>query len=172
MIVNTNLKYAKQDEYYTPAYAVRPLLPFLKPNSKILCPFDKESSEYVKVLRDEGKHRVIYTHIEEGKDFFKMKRPNVDYIISNPPYSTKTEVLQRLFEFKIPFAMLLNANGLFETKKRQNLYKNNHFELLYFDKRIDFMNKDFKIMKGIPFPSVYVCSGILPRQIMFAEIKR
>ena len=32
------------DEFYTPYYAIEPLLKYLKPNSKILCPFDTEES--------------------------------------------------------------------------------------------------------------------------------
>lgn len=40
----------ESDETYTPDYAVKPLLKYLKPNSTIWCPFDKEDSEYVRVL--------------------------------------------------------------------------------------------------------------------------
>jgi hypothetical protein len=53
------------DEIYTPAYAVKVLLPHLKPNSKILCPFDMAHSEYVKVLSNAG-HLVYYPHLELG----------------------------------------------------------------------------------------------------------
>lgn len=41
----------KNDEYFTPKYAVDPILKYLKPNSTIWCPFDKDISEYVRVLR-------------------------------------------------------------------------------------------------------------------------
>ena len=44
-------KLSINDEYYTPEYAVLPLLEFLDPfrGKTIWCPFDKEDSEYVKV---------------------------------------------------------------------------------------------------------------------------
>lgn len=42
------------DEFYTPRYAIEPLLRYLKPKSKILCPFDTEESLYVKVLKGNG----------------------------------------------------------------------------------------------------------------------
>lgn len=43
--------------------------------------------------------------------------PECDYIISNPPYSVKGEVLERLFNIGIPFAMLVGVVGLFESQK-------------------------------------------------------
>ena len=54
----------KNDEYYTPAYAVRPILKYLKPNAKIWCPFDTADSEFVKVLTEAG-HEVVHSHISE-----------------------------------------------------------------------------------------------------------
>lgn len=108
---------SKDDEFYTPEYAIKPLLKYIKPSSKILCPFDTEQSKFVEVLRNEG-HEVLNTHIEMGKDFFKLKKANVDYIISNPPYSVKTEVIEKLFELNVPFAMLVGVVGLYESKKK------------------------------------------------------
>lgn len=35
----------KNDEYYTPDYAVKPIIQFLKEGSKIWCPFDKDDSQ-------------------------------------------------------------------------------------------------------------------------------
>ena len=58
-----------------------------------------------------------------------MEVPECDYIISNPPYSAKTEVLQRLFEIRKPFAMLVGVVGLFESQKRFEMFKNNKFEI-------------------------------------------
>lgn len=108
---------SRNDEWYTPVYAIIPLLKYLKPESKILCPFDTSESNYVKVLRKAG-HNVVCTHISEGKDFFKLKKANVDYIISNPPYSKKTEVLEKCFSLDVAFAMLIGAVGIFESKKK------------------------------------------------------
>ena len=41
------------DEFYTPEYAVFPILKYLKPESRILCPFDSDESNFVKLLRAE-----------------------------------------------------------------------------------------------------------------------
>ena len=45
------------------------------------------------------------THLSTGKDFFSTEPPACDYIISNPPYSLKGEVLERLFDLDKPFAV-------------------------------------------------------------------
>lgn len=161
------------DEFYTPYYAIEPLLKYIKPNSVIWCPFDTEESLFVKTFEKLG-HTVIYTHINEGYDFFETTLPKCDYIISNPPYSCKGEVLERLFSFNIPFAMLVGVVGLFESQKRFNMFKNNEFEIMYMNKRIAYF-KDYNEQKpsfNPPFSSVYVCRNMLPKQIVFEEINK
>lgn len=128
----------------------------------------------MKLLNDNG-HKVIFTHIATNGDFFKSK-PNstIDYIISNPPYSLKYEVFKELFNLKIPFAMLVGVVGLFESQKRFNLFKNNDFEIMYFDKRISYFKSytEPKPSLNQPFSSVYVCKDILPKQIVFETLNK
>ena len=164
------------DEFYTPNYAIEPLLKYLRPSSTILCPFDTEDSNYVKFLRKNG-HTVIYSHIQNGADFFKLSKPNfagIDYIISNPPNSLKFEVFEKLFEIGIPFAMLVGVVGLFESQKRFNLFKDNNFEIMYFNLRISYFKSytDQVTKLNPPFSSVYITKGILPQQIVFETIDK
>lgn len=161
------------DEFYTPEYAINPIMKYIKPNSTIWCPFDEEDSLFVKKFRSEG-HIVIATHINTGTDFFTCEVPECDYIISNPPYSRKGEVLQRLFQIGKPFAMLVGVVGLFESQKRFDMFASNDFEILYMNRRIAYF-KDYSEQKpslNPPFSSVYLCSGMLPKQIVFEEIKK
>lgn len=161
------------DEFYTPYYAIEPLLKYIKPNSTIWCPFDTDESLFVKTFEKLG-YTVIYTHINDGYDFFETTPPECDYIISNPPYSCKGEVLERLFSFNVPFAMLVGVVGLFESQKRFNMFKNNDFEIMYMNKRIAYF-KDYSEQKpslNPPFSSVYVCHNMLPKQIVFEEINK
>lgn len=160
------------DEFYTPKYAVKPILEYIKPNSVVWCPFDKEESNFVKLLKEQG-HKVINTHIDDGNNFFDTE-VECDYIISNPPYSLKTEVLERLFTLGKPFAMLLGVVGIFESQKRFELFKNNNFEVMYFNRRVSYF-KDYSDQKpslNPPFSSVYICSKILPEKIMFKQIDK
>ena len=164
------------DEFYTPNYAIMPLIKYLTPNSYVWCPFDLPESNFVKLLKENG-HRVYHTHINEGKDFFKLIPPQdapIDYIISNPPYSLKFEVFQRLFELNIPFAMLVGVVGLFESKKRFTMFANNNFDIMYLDKRVSYF-KDYTDVKpklNPPFSSVYLTKDILPERIVFEIIDK
>jgi hypothetical protein len=159
------------DEIYTPAYAVKVLLPYLKPNSKILCPFDMAHSEYVKVLSNAG-HIVYYSHLElgGGKDFLTYTKQEVDmfdYIISNPPFSVKDSVLTKLYELNKPFAMLLPISTL-EGVYRSTLFQKHGLEVLVLDKRINFQGQK----KGNWQNTSYFCSSILPKQLIFHTLDK
>lgn len=39
---------SKNDEFYTPEYAIKPILKYIEPHSVIWCPFDEEHSLFVK----------------------------------------------------------------------------------------------------------------------------
>lgn len=161
------------DEFYTPLYAVKPIAKYIKQNSTIWCPFDTEDSIFVKYLCQQG-HSVTATHIKYGQDFFTTQVPKCDYIISNPPYSIKGKVFERLFELDIPFAMLVGVVGLFESAHRFNMFASNNFEIMYFDKRIAYFKsyEEQKPSLNPPFSSVYICHNILPKQIMFEKIDK
>lgn len=122
-----------------------------------------------------GGHKVIHSHIDEGRDFFQTRlKKDPDYIISNPPYSLKTEVLEELFKRDIPFAMLLGVIGIFESQKRFEMFRDNKFEIMYMNKRISFF-KDYKEQTpsaNPPFSTVYICHNMLPQQICFEEIDK
>ena len=166
---------SKNDEFYTPKYAVRPIVKYLKEKGfrRIWCPFDTENSLFVRVLNKEG-FEVVFSHIESGQNFFEMEMFSCDCIVSNPPYSIKGEVLEYLFESRKPFAMLVGIVGLFESKKRFSMFKSNDFEVLYLDKRVAYF-KDYNDQKpslNPPFSSVYLCSQLLPKQICFECIDK
>lgn len=162
------------DEFYTPAYAIKPLLGYLKPESKIWCPFDTEKSLFVSLLREAG-HTVGHTHLSGGVDFFEIPKERferVDYVISNPPYSLKAEVFARLFEVGVPFAMLVGVVGLFESQKRFEMFRDNTWEIMYMNRRVSYLEsyEDSVEKLNPPFSSVYICSGVLPNQVVFEEI--
>lgn len=159
------------DEFYTPWYAVKPILKYIIPHSTIWCPFDTIDSFFVKELKSQG-HNVIYTHLKDNIDFFNTEAPPCDYIISNPPYSCKGEVFKRLFKLGKPFAMLVGVVGLFESQNRFEMFRDNTFEILYMNRRIAYFKdyNDSKPSLNPPFSSVYLCSKMLPKQICFETI--
>lgn len=162
------------DEFYTPAYAIEPILDYIWPGSVVWCPFDTDDSLFVKMLRAQA-CEVTATHIGAGQDFFTTEPPpGCEYIVSNPPYSCKGQVLARLFELGIPFAMLVGVVGLFESQARFEMFRDHDFEILYMNKRVAYFKNygDPKPSLNPPFSSVYVCHKILPKQICFAEINK
>ena len=161
------------DEVYTPAYAVKPILKYIDRGNKlqytIWCPFDTEESEYVKLIRKEG-HKVIASHIDEGKNFFEYEpEEDYDFIISNPPFSIKDDILKRLAELDKPYAMLLPIPTL-QGQKRFEFMKG--CQALIFDKRINYFTDASRksIQKGVSFGSFYLCHDFLPKDLIFEEL--
>lgn len=164
------------DEVYTPAYAVKPLLKYLNAHFHpmhhitIWCPFDKEDSEYVKLFRAEG-YNVIATHIDDGQNFFYYEpEKHYDFIISNPPFSCKDDVIKRLYELNKPYAILLPIPAL-QGQKRFPYMKD--CEALIFDKRINYYTDIEKkqVQKGVSFGSFYLCRNFLPNDLIFEELE-
>lgn len=164
------------DEVYTPAYAVRPLLKYLDmhfhPAHRITiwCPFDKEDSEYVKLFRADG-YNVIATHIDNGQNFFYYEpEQHYDFIISNPPFSCKDDIIKRLYELNKPYAILLPIPSL-QGQKRFPYMKD--CEALIFNKRINYYTDIEKkqVQKGVSFGSFYLCRNFLPNDLIFEELE-
>jgi hypothetical protein len=162
------------DECLTPRYAVLPIVKHLKNRDfqTIWCPFDKDDSFFVRVLRDAG-FIVQYSHIDDGVDFLTCRNvPDVDCIVSNPPFSKKTAILQRLFALDLPFAMILPLNTL-QAKGRVDLFIDHGVEMLCFDARICFYTwgKLDRFPQNNRFPTAYFCRGVLPEKLMFEKLK-
>lgn len=159
-------KFKKNDEYFTPAYAVYPILKRLKAGSRVWCPFDTEDSEFVKVFTLHG-FQVVYGHIQTGQDFFHISVPKCDYIVSNPPYSLKNKVLERLYEIGKPFAMLINFQGIFDSHERFQMFKEHRVEMLWLSPRVNYMSESKTLLRAVPFQSGYICCGICEKQLEF-----
>lgn len=104
-------------------------------------------------------------------DFFQYapSAEAYDCIVSNPPFSCRDKVLERLFELRKPFAMLLNSSGLFDSRKRFSLFAENGIELLILRGRVKFTRRSDGKANSPMFQSWYLCHGMLPKQIVFAD---
>lgn len=150
-------KTGKGDEYYTPKYVVEILLPYLKEKNfkTIWCPCDKEESEFVKVLKDNG-YNVLFSHIEYGQDFLTYEpEEQYDAIITNPPFSIKNKIIQRCLDLDKPFVLLLSATVIQSASLIKLLEKAKELYFIMFDKRISYSGD------RPPFPSWYFTSQIL-----------
>lgn len=108
--------------------------------------------------------------LAEGQDFFTYEPENWDIVVSNPPFSIKDKVLERLYSFNKPFAILLPLNSL-QGKSRYKYFKNG-IQILSFDSRISFHNQNSmdKFIKGTPFASAYFCRDLLPKDLVIEKL--
>ena len=161
--LNTN-SFKEQDEYYTPPILVKPILTFVKPHSTIWCPFDTENSEFVLQLQEAG-HKVIYSHIWYGQDFFNYEpKENYDYIISNPPFSRKLEVFDRLYKLNKPFAMVCPLTML-NYQEVGEFFLDKDLQLLIVDKKVSFNGNTAS------FNNSYYCYKMLPKDLIFTHLE-
>lgn len=160
----------KNDELYTPYYAVEPILKYLPKDKTIWCPFDEEWSAYKNTLMNNG-FQVISSSLEGGLDFFTYEPEKWDIVVSNPPFSIKDKVIARLYELGKPFAILLPLNSL-QGKTRFEYFQQG-VQLLSFDSRICFHTPDnmYETQKGTPFASAYFCRNLLPKDLLIEKLK-
>jgi hypothetical protein len=144
------------DECYTPNYAVTPILKYIPKNAVVWCPFDTQESEFVKEISKSNK--VIFSHIDNGQDFYNYEpSEHWDIIVSNPPFTAKRRIFEWALSFNKPFALLMTLT-IFNDKYPLHLFKeqNKQPQLLKFDKRIKFNN-----LNKITFQCGYVCCELL-----------
>ncbi|HHX67994.1 MAG TPA: tRNA (adenine-N(6)-)-methyltransferase [Gallicola sp.] len=157
-------KFNEKDEYYTPKILVEPILKYIKPNSTVWCPFDTKNSEFVILLKEAG-HKVIYSHIWYGQDFFDYEpKEDYDYIISNPPFTRKLEVLERLYKLNKPFAMILGL-PILNYQEIGNFFLDKDLQLLIVDKKVSFDGNTAS------FNNSYFCYKVLPKDILFEHLE-
>ena len=156
-------KFNEKDEYYTPPILVTPILKYIKSNSIIWCPFDTKESEFVIQLTNAG-HEVIYSHIWTGEDFFEYEPNEYDYIISNPPFTRKLEVLNRLYKLNKPFAMILGL-PILNYQEVGNFFLDKKLQLLIVDKKVSFDGNTSS------FNNSFFCYNILPNDLVFEHLE-
>jgi hypothetical protein len=157
------------DECYTPANGVKPILEFIPKDKTIWCPFDTEESEFVKQISKTNK--VIYSHISIGQDFLNFEPEfEWDMIVSNPPFTNKRAYFERALSFNKPFALIMSNTWLNDSAPKK-LFKEKELQLLMFDKRMKFNSPDGRTNNKITFSSSYYCWNFLPKQIVIRELE-
>lgn len=163
------------NEQYTPRYGVEVLLPHIQhlKDKIIWCAFDKEDSQFVIVLRENG-FKVVSSHIDEGGDFLLSEPKEWDVMISNPPYHNKRVYWERALDLKKPFALLLPLNILSDSvinvtmRERE---REREFQLLIPSRRMRFYNNATGVVGNQPtFKAAYFGVNIFKDQIILAEM--
>jgi len=165
------LRKGTPDDFQTPKEAIDILIPYLKKEWKIWeCASGK--GNIVKALQEKGFDVYGSDIIHNSVCDFLTWRPcqKVDCIITNPPYSLKEKFLERCYELKKPFALLMPLTAL-ESEKRQKLYRKYGVQLIIPNKRFN-----FEIPSGNGggswFATAWFCGNMnLPSQINFIELQ-
>ena len=167
-------KKGSSNDFQTPAFAIDPLLPYIKKEWMIWeCACGK--GNLIKAFISKG-YKVFGTDIINGVDFVNsnntlfLDNRNFDCIITNPPYSLKNEFLETAYEIGKPFAFLLPLTTL-ESKKRQSLFKKYGLEVILFNKRINFEIPSGK-GKGSWFATAWFTHKLdIGKELTFSTIK-
>ena len=159
----------KNDNCYTPAYAVKPVLEYIPKDARVWCPFDTLDSEFVKLISET--HSVEHSHIDTGRDFFEYEPYHWDVMISNPPFTNKRAFFQRALDLGKPFALLM-ANTWLNDRAPMQLFEERGLQLLLLDRRTEFIQPDREVSGKITFSSSYFCCDFLPRDIIIKRIER
>jgi hypothetical protein len=104
------------DDIYTPESIAMAIVKMFNPQGRILEPC-KGKGAFLKYL-PEG---TEWCEIAEGKDFFNYKE-KVDWIITNPPYSTYDKFLDHAFEIADNVVYLVPLNKVFNSFERITKY--------------------------------------------------
>jgi hypothetical protein len=139
------------DEWYTTQDVVDIAIKLLdpEPNSLILCPFDSEDSLFVKTL-EAMEHTVIYGI----DDFIQGQFRLCDYIITNPPFSIKDKVIQKVYEYGVKSVLVMPLDALGGVK-RHNMYKEYGYPSVYIpSRRISYIGAEENVIKGPSFHSI------------------
>ena len=155
------------DECYTPKYVVESIIPFLPKDKVIWCPFDRNNSEFVKVLRSKG-FQVINTHIDYGQDYYDYEPSQWDIMVSNPPFTNKRGIFERALSFGKPFALLMSNTWLNDSAPKV-LFKDKDLQLIMYRNRIKFLNNGV-VNNKITFSSSFFCWNLLEKQIIMIDM--
>ena len=140
------IKMSVQDNYNTPKKGWCDIMQFI-PNKeqKIWCPFYNDGT-CKNILEEMGYTNIIHSN----KDFFTYHEPN-SICLDNPPYSIKEKIIDKLYETKIPFALLLPMDTL--ERKYMKKFLNN-LQVVIPAIRYEYVEGS---KKNPPFKSVWIC---------------
>lgn len=158
----------KNDELYTPDYAILPLLKYIPKNFVIWECTDFGNSNITKVFKNNG-YKVISTNKREVDFLNDNINFDFDIIITNPPYSLKDQFIQKCYEYKKPFCLLLPLTSL-EGVKRGNMFREYGIDLIVFDKRCNFIYDNSK--KNCWFNTSWFCYKVLDKSLIFEVLNK
>lgn len=143
------IKGDRSDEWYTPKWCVQQIFDYYKPTGKILLPWDTDKSNFVKYCCNNN-----IEHVYNIRDFMTTDY-NCDWIISNPPYSNKDEIIERCIEIGKPTVLLLPIESLGGVR-RHTAYRHTKLNIYIPERRIAFISDNGEQSKAAAHHSIYL----------------
>ena len=154
---------AKSDEWYTPIEVVKMMLSVYPPKKgdRVLMPFDTDKSNFTKVITQDYDPLAIY-----GINDFLTKDYEFDYLITNPPYSNKDEIIAKCVESGKPCVLVLPMDALGGVQ-RHRLYSLTNISVYVPTKRIKFISENGEHKKSPANHSVIMMINAPKTEIIF-----
>lgn len=171
------------DETYTFEYSVEPIVKYIKQyrdkqyfvcyrDLVVWAPFDKKDSAFVKMIGEIPLVTVVFSHIDNGQDFFEYEPESWDIIVSNPPFKNKRKFFERALDLGKPFALIMTLTIFNDKYPIWSFYEREmQVQLLKFDKRMEFEQKG-EVKRKITFQSGYICYNFLPRDFILEVLNK
>lgn len=140
------------DEWYTDQDTVNKAIGILqpKPKSVIMCPFDSDHSLFVQTLKEHG-HTVLYGMT----NFLEVDNYQFDYLITNPPFSLKDQVISQVYKYGKPSLLMLPLDVLGGIKRRTMYVEHGYPFFVIPAKRIGYYDQNMVKRPAANFLSVY-----------------
>ena len=139
------------DEWYTDQKTVDLCWELLdvKKEDIICCPFDSEKSLFVQKALANG-NKVIYNI----RDFVDSTKYEYTKLITNPPFSIKDAVIETVYKYGKPSALILPLDSIGGVK-RHSIYSEYTEPVVYIPtKRINYFDKNWIKKQGSNFHSI------------------
>ena len=146
----------KTDEWYTPLDIVVKCYDLLqvKYQSRILCPFDTKNSYFV-YWGHSTNNSVIY-----GINDYLTSDYEFDYLLTNPPFSIKDQVIEKVLKDGKPSALVLPLDSL-GGAKRHKLFKEYGYPTIYIpSKRMKFIDGTGLNRNQVSFHSIIMLLNV------------
>jgi len=154
MIAKSLASLKKSDEWMTPCWYWNLVADFIK-DRVIWEPF------YGNGVSSKDLSKICTVMNTKTQDFFDVTNPpQVDFVLTNPPYSIKIQIIERLEELDLNYILLLPAQFMFsrfwQKRCRENSVK---YSMGVCPKRLGFIKKG-KDKSCCPFTCAFFCRGI------------
>lgn len=144
----------EKDRFQTPAYALKPLIPYLDKSWRV---WESAVGEgYLKRGLEDHGFLVAGTDVLDGFDYFFNEVDYYDIQITNPPYSLKYEWLERAYQLGKPFALLMPGDTLL-AQRGQKLFTEYGYSVLIPNRRVDFKTPFRGWKSSAQFTSAWFC---------------